>query len=83
MAKYLEDIWDNDIVNNTIVWVKGSAAKAPQDRDKAVKLPAVRELYDYATFARDLVKTMREQAIEKGFAQYNPKTGDWEWSDEV
>ena len=25
------------------------------------------------------IENMEDQAVEKGYAQYHPKTGDWEW----
>lgn len=28
-----------------------------------------------------LNKELKQQAIEKGFAKYNSKTGEWEWDD--
>jgi len=37
------------------------------------------KLVDVATEAVEMVKSIHERAIEKGYAQYNPKTGKLEW----
>jgi len=28
-----------------------------------------------------IIKKLKEEAIERGYAQHNSKTGDWEWKD--
>jgi hypothetical protein len=77
--KTLDDILDE--VNRSVVsknvypeWKWGNAKLEP-----FVPLENVQELYDYARFSSAKIKNTRTEAIEKGYARYNAKTGEFEW----
>ena len=77
MARDLEQIMTN-IERQTLV--RCDMAGRPKSGCHAlVTKPAVDDLARYASYARNLVHKMRQEAIELGYAQYNPKTGVFEW----
>jgi len=75
--KSLDDVLKE--INGSVFTCQMGHSLSPNPR-KAVPLPAVQELYNFARFANDTISDMRKAAIENGAAQYNPTTGEFEWN---
>ena len=48
-----------------------------------ITLEATDEMYFLGKYLAELLDELRQEAIDRHHAQYNPKTGKWEWLEEV